>query len=104
MIDDKRQMGRWTARAALRLIGAAILVIAGLMALLGAFVLDLTTWPALFLIYWAVFVLLLLMVVMIAMLDAVATIGKFKREHAKLRDLFEQELDKENNNGQQGQP
>ncbi len=104
MIDDKRQKGQWTARAALRLIGAMILVIVGLMALLGGFVLDLAASPTLFLIYWAVFVLLLLIVVLIAMFDVVATIGKFKKEHAQLRDLFEQESGKESDNEQQGKP
>ena len=104
MIDDRRQKGQWTARTALRLIGAVILVIVGLMALLGGFVLDLTTSPALFLIYWTVFAILLLAAIIIAMFDAVATIGKFKKEHAQLHDLFKQEIDKENDNGQQDQP
>ena len=95
MNDDRRQKGQWTARAALRLTGAVVLLIVALMAVLGGFVFDLAASAGLFLIYWTIFALLLLVAIMIAMFDAVATIGRFKREHAQLHDKFTQEFQEE---------
>jgi uncharacterized membrane protein len=102
MTNNDQRKGRWTARHALRLIGAVDLLIAGLMAVLGAFVLDIAAHPTLFVIYWAVFAILLLIALIIAMFDAVATIGRFKKEHAKLHDTFRKDLDGENDTKHQG--
>jgi len=88
MIGDPWGKGRWTSRAILRTAGATALAIAILMALLGGHVLDFTESPRSFLIYWGVFFILLLSVIVLAMLDAIATIVRFRKEHTKLRDAF----------------
>jgi hypothetical protein len=96
MMNKQGQSG-WTARRLMRLIGAAILAVVFIMALLGVFVFDVNSSPNRFFIYWTIFFLLLLSAVVIAMLDALATIGKFWGEHEKLRSDFHQELEKQSN-------
>lgn len=79
----------------MRMIGAGAIFVVLIMAYLGAFVLDLTASALAFFIYWSVFFFLLLLAIGIATLDALATIGKFKNEHARLRSFFQQELDEQ---------
>jgi small-conductance mechanosensitive channel len=91
-MHKKRGWDQWSARFAMRLIGTGILAVVIVMAFLGAFVLDLTKSFTAFFIFWTVFFLLMLTAIAIAMLDALATIGKFRREHAKLRSTFHRKL------------
>jgi cobalamin biosynthesis protein CobD/CbiB len=102
-MKKKRITDQWTARRAMRMIGAGAIIIILIMAFLGVFVLDLTTSALAFFIYWSAFFLLLLLAIGIAMLDAVATIGKFKNEHAKLRSFFQQELEEQDSNQQRSE-
>jgi hypothetical protein len=95
-MNDKRGQSWWTARRAMRAAGASILALVVLMAVLGVFVLDLTTSVNAFFIFWSVFFLLLLLAIIIAMLDALATVGKFRGEHARLRSVFHGEAPQEN--------
>ena len=92
MMNEKRGHKQWTARYAMRVIGAGVLAVVVLMFVLGVFVLDLTQSVNTFFIFWSVFFLLLLAAIIIAMLDTIATIGKFRKEHAKLRSFFHHEL------------
>ena len=94
MIGDPWGKGRWTPRGILRTAGTAALVIVIFMALMGGHVLDFTGSPRTFLIYWTVFFVLLLSVIALAILDATATIVRFRKEHTKLRNMFRRELRK----------
>ncbi|RJP26072.1 MAG: hypothetical protein C4520_01200 [Candidatus Abyssobacteria bacterium SURF_5] len=93
-MNDNRGQSRWTARLLMRTIGAGILAVVVVMALLGVFVLDLTKSVNAFFIFWSIFFFLLLMAIVIAMLDALATIGKFRSETAKMRAVFHPEPEK----------
>lgn len=95
-MSKKRAWDQWSARFAMRLIGAGILAVVVIMAILGAFVLDLMKSFTAFFIFWTVFFLLLLAAIVIAMLDALATIGKFRQEHAKLRSTFHRKFNENN--------
>jgi hypothetical protein len=92
MIGDPWGKSRWTPRGILRTTGIAALVIVILMALIGGHALDFTGSPRSFFIYWTVFFILLLSAIALAVLDAIATIVRFRKEHTKLRNTFRREL------------
>lgn len=90
-MKKSRGHSEWTPRLVMRLAGAVVLAAVLLMAVLGVFVFELKMSANAFFIFWSVFFLLLLIAIAIAMLDALATIGKFKIEHDKLRSAFQKE-------------
>jgi hypothetical protein len=97
MTGIRRGEGRWTTRFVVRLVGLALLAVVVIMALLGAYVLDFSASARSFFIYWSVFFVLLMSVIAVALFDTVATIVRFRKEHAKLRSAFRRELRGENN-------
>ena len=92
MISDPWGKGRWTHRRVLRTVGIVTLVIVIIMALVGAYAFDFTASPRSFFIYWSIFFTLLLGVIGVAVIDAIATIIRFRKEHMKLRNMFRREL------------
>jgi hypothetical protein len=92
MMSDAAGKRRWTPRLVLRWCGMIALVIALLMALFGAYGFDPRVSPKLFFVYWTVFFILLVGAILVAVLDALATIIKFRQEHMKLRKRIRNEL------------
>jgi biotin transporter BioY len=88
MNDDVRGRRQWTARRALRLAGASTLAIVVLMMLLGVYVLDLSASPRIFFAYWGIFFILLLCVIVLAVFDALATMGKYRGERTRLHEAL----------------
>lgn len=94
--QDVRGRRQWTARRALRLVGVSTLAIVVLMMLLGVYVLDLSASPRVFFIYWGVFFILLLCVIVLAVFDALATVGKYRLERTRLHEALKRAQRKDN--------
>lgn len=76
----------------LRTAGIVALVIVIFMALVGTYAFDFRGSPRAFFVYWTVFFVLLMSVIALAVLDAAATMFRFRKEHTKLRNVFRREL------------
>jgi len=73
-------------RRVFRWVGIINLAIVVIMALYGVYGLKTTISARTFFVYWSIFFLLLLGAIVLAMVDALATMARFKKEHEKLRN------------------
>ena len=88
MNDNGRGKRRWTPRLVLRWIGAITLTISLFMALYGAYGFDTATSAGVLFVYWTVFFFCMMSTLIIAVLDVLMTIVKFRKAHTELRRSF----------------
>lgn len=77
----------WTPRRVVRWAGTTAIVTALFMAIIGAYGFGADVTPKFLYVYWTVFFLFLMSAVALAMIDAIITIAKFKKEHSDLRQM-----------------
>lgn len=85
MIGDANKSPRWTPRRLLRLVGIAAIALSLLMAVFGAYGLGTKVSARVFYIYWTVFFFFLMSAIALAVIDALVTMVKFRREHRDLK-------------------
>lgn len=76
---------RWTPRRVVRSAGIVAILISALMTLFGAYGPPADFSPKAFWVYWTIFFFFLMGAIGLAMVDAMITIVKFRKEH---RDLW----------------
>jgi hypothetical protein len=87
VMDTEGKKSGWTPRRVVRWAGTATIVTALFMAVIGAYGFGEDVTPRFLYIYWTIFFLFLMGAVCLAMIDAMITIAKFKKEHRDLREL-----------------
>jgi uncharacterized membrane protein len=75
-------------RFALRLFGVVALAIVVVMALCGVYLVNFTDSPGKFVVYWTVFFCLLFGVILLAVLDTLLTMWRFRKERERLSREF----------------
>jgi hypothetical protein len=78
---------RWTPRRVVRWTGAVAITTALLLALFGAYGPPRDYSVDAFWAYWTIFIFFLMGAIGLAMIDAMITIMKFRKEHADLRTM-----------------
>ena len=87
MVDDAKKSRGWTPRRIVRSIGTISIVTSLVMALIGAYGLGASVSAKVFYIYWSVFFLFLFAAVMMATIDALVTMVKFRKEREDLKKM-----------------
>ena len=86
MDTDKKKAG-WTPRRVVRWAGTISIAVAFFMAIFGAYGFGKDVTPRFLYIYWTIFFLFLMIAVALAMIDALITMAKFRKEHSDLRQM-----------------
>jgi Kef-type K+ transport system membrane component KefB len=91
-METAEQRRRRTPRRVLRRVGSIAIGTALLMALFGAYKVGSEVSPKVFYVYWTIFFVFLMSAIALAMLDALLTMIKFRKEREKLKRTAIQEL------------
>jgi hypothetical protein len=86
MDADGKKTG-WTPRRVVRRTGTIAIVVAFFMAIYGAYGFGKDVTPKFLYIYWTVFFLFLMTAIALAMIDALITMAKFKKERNDLKQM-----------------
>lgn len=86
-MDTEKKKSGWTPRRVVRWMGTIAIAGAFLMAIVGAYGFGTDVTPKFLYIYWTIFFLFLMAAVALAMIDALITIAKFRKEHNDLKRM-----------------
>ena len=86
-MGEAGERSRWTPRRVVRSAGIAAILISALMTLFGAYGPPRDFSPKAFWVYWTIFFIFLMGAIGLAMVDAMITIVKFRKEHSDLREM-----------------
>lgn len=86
-MGEAGERSRWTPRRVVRSAGVVAILISALMTLFGTYGPPADFSPKAFWVYWTIFFLFLLGALGLAMVDAMITIVKFRKEHKDLREM-----------------
>ena len=86
-MGEAREKSRWTPRRVVRWTGAVAIVTALFLAVFGAYGLPRDLAPDALWVYWTIFFLFLMGAIGLAMIDAMITIVKFRKEQVDLREI-----------------